>query len=439
MIVYNIRNAIRSMRKNPMLTMLMIAATAVGIGVSMTMITVYYLMAQNPIPEKSELLYRVQVDSWNPLRPFDTDRPERAPIQLTYRDATAFIRSAPADKQTAMFETRLVVEPSGPNQRPFEAGARATYSDFFAMFDVPFLYGGPWDELADQKASQVVVLTRKSNEKLFGGTDSVGRKIRLNSRDFTITGVMDTWEPMPRFYDIVNGPVNEVNDLFIPFTLTAAMELNSYGSDFGWKSEDIKTFDDWLNSESAWIQYWAELEDAEAAAEYLAYLDSYVMEQKKLGRFQRPLNNQIHTVTEWLDYNEVVQPDVKVLVGIGLLFLLVCLLSTVSLLLTKFTSRSAEVSLRRALGATRGTILVQQLVEIVLIGIVGGLIGIGLTKLSLTGMKENIDMTPDVLFRMNWTLICIAISISALASLIAGLYPAWRICLIEPAQDLKTQ
>jgi putative ABC transport system permease protein len=417
----------------------MVAATAVGIGVSMTMITVYYLMAQNPIPQKSDQLYRVQVDSWGPLRPFDRDRPERAPIQLTYRDAVAFVESAPATRHTAMFETGLVVEPSNPDQLPFEVGARATYSDFFEMFDVPFLYGGPWDRIGDKQQSQTVVLTKETNIKLFGGEDSVGQKVRLNSRDFTVSGVLDTWEPMPRFYDIVNGPMNVVNDVFIPFTLTPSMELQSWGSDFGWKSEDIKTFDDWLNSESAWIQYWAELESPEEAAEYLAYLDSYVMEQKKLGRFQRPVNNYIHSVTEWLDYNEVVQPEVKVLVGIGLLFLLVCLLSTISLLLTKFTSRAAEVSLRRALGATRLTILSQQLVEILVIGVIGGAIGVGLTKLSLLGMKNSVDMAPDVLFRMNWTLIGMAILTSAAASLIAGLYPAWRVCLIEPAQELNSQ
>jgi putative ABC transport system permease protein len=349
----------------------------------------------------------------------------------------AFIDAAPATRQTAMFETGLVVEPPNSNQLPFEVGARVTFSDFFEMFDVPFLYGGPWDRITEQQQSPVVVLTRETNNRLFGGEDSVGESVRLNSRNFTVSGVIDTWEPMPRFYDLVNGPMNEVNEMFIPFTLTTSMELQSYGSDYGWKPEDIKTFDDWLNSESVWIQFWAELEDAEAAAEYLAYLDSYVMEQKKLGRFQRPLNNHIHNVAEWLAYKEVVQPEVKVLVGIGLLFLLVCLLSTISLLLTKFTSRAAEVSLRRALGATRLTILVQQLVEIVVIGVIGGIIGIGLTKLSLMGMKKSLDMAPDVLFRMDWTLIGMAILISASASLIAGLYPAWRVCLVEPAQELK--
>lgn len=54
MFAYNISNALRSMRRNPMLTALMVAAIAVGIGVSISMLTVYHIMANNPIPQKSE-------------------------------------------------------------------------------------------------------------------------------------------------------------------------------------------------------------------------------------------------------------------------------------------------------------------------------------------------------------------------------------------------
>jgi len=438
MLIYNIHNAFRSMRKNPMLTSLMIAATAVGIGVSMTMITLYYLLAQNPIPHKSEQLYHVQVDSWDPLRTFSTDRPEIVPNQLTYMDAMAFIASAPAQKQTAMFETSTIVKPANPDQLPFEAGARATYGDFFSMFEVPFLFGGGWDERMDDEASQVVVLTRTVNNKLFGGDNSVGQDVQINNRYFTVVGVMDSWTPMPRFYDVVNGPVNSVNDIFIPFTLAPSMELESAGSVFAWKSEKVDTYEDLLNSEYAWIQYWAELEGDNAQAEYLAYLDSYASEQKKLGRFQRPLNNHIHSVTEWMEHNQIIPTEVKVLVGIGLLFLLVCVLSTVSLLLTKFTSRFNEVSLRRALGASRGTILLQQLVEVVIIGILGGLFGLGLTAVSLNVMESSLEGVPAVLFHMNWALVGIAILISAVTSFLAGLYPACRTCLLEPARELKT-
>ena len=75
MFTYNLKLALKSMRRNPVMTALMVAAIAVGIGVSMTTLTVYYLMSSNPIPEKSEVLFAVTMDSWNPLRPFDEDAP----------------------------------------------------------------------------------------------------------------------------------------------------------------------------------------------------------------------------------------------------------------------------------------------------------------------------------------------------------------------------
>jgi len=439
MLAYNIRNAFRSMRRNPMLTGLMAAAIGVGIGVSISLLTVYHVMANNPIPQKSDQLFRVTLDSWGPLRPFDDDDPLRPPIQMTYRDATGLIRAAQAKRQTAMFETIMIVEPETTDQLPFESGTRMTFSDFFYMFDVPFKYGGPWDKLADDQAARMVVLTPTINNKLFGGEDSVGKKILMNGEYFTVTGVMDKWEPMPRFYDIVNSPFQEVNEIFIPFTLTPLMKIKSYASDYGWKAETINSFEDWLNSEACWIQYWAELETDLDKQAYQDHLDGYAREQKKQGRFQRPINNRIFNVTEWLEYNKVVMDDVKVLVGLGFLFLIVCLLSSVSLLLTKFNGRSTEVSLRRALGATRPSILGQHLVEVAVIGFVGGSIGVGLTWLNLLGMQVMISRAPDYMLRMDWQMITAALVVSIITSLIAGLYPAWRSCLQTPAQELKTQ
>ena len=56
-----------SIRRNPFLSALMIAAIAVGIGASMTIITVNYVMSGNPIPQKSDQLFYVQLDSWDPI------------------------------------------------------------------------------------------------------------------------------------------------------------------------------------------------------------------------------------------------------------------------------------------------------------------------------------------------------------------------------------
>jgi putative ABC transport system permease protein len=136
---YNVKLALKSMRRNPVMTGLMVAAIAVGIGVSMTTLTVHHLMSGNPIPQKSERLFAVTLDSWDPLRPFDEDWPERAPHQLTFRDADALVKLAYGKRQTAMFESSLIIEPITAEDLPFEAGARVTYGDFFAMFDVPFI------------------------------------------------------------------------------------------------------------------------------------------------------------------------------------------------------------------------------------------------------------------------------------------------------------
>jgi putative ABC transport system permease protein len=273
---------------------------------------------------------------------------------------------------------------------------------------------------------------------LFGGQDSVGNWLTMEGTRFQVVGVADTWEPTPRFYDPINGAFNEVNDMFIPYQLTRVLELKSAGSDWGWKSEDINSFEQWLNSESVWVQYFVELESARERDEYVAHLNAYVSEQKKLGRFERPLNNNIYNVMEWMEYHQAVANDSKVLVGLSFLFLVVCLLSTIALMLTKFVGKKAETSLRRALGASRKAIFKQQIVEVAVIGFAGGLIGLFLISLGLVGIKYLYD-SPDGLVRLDWLMVVTAVGISVISSMIAGVYPAWRVCKIPPATQLKTQ
>jgi putative ABC transport system permease protein len=435
---YNLKLALKSMRRNPVMTALMVAAIAVGIGVSMTTLSVYHMMSSNPIPDKSDVLFAVTLDSWNPLRPFDEDHPERAPHQLTFHDAERLVALAGGKRQTAMFESSLIIEPRGDDELPFEAGARVTYADFFPMFDVPFLYGSGWDKAADSAAEPVVVLTKKLNERLFGGEDSVGKSLTMEGTRFRVVGVIDTWEPTPRFYDPINGGFQEVNEMFIPFSLTRVMELKSNGSDWGWKSEDIQSFEQWLNSESVWVQYFVELDSPSQRDEYLDHLNAYVDEQKQLGRFERPMNNHIYNVEEWMEYHEVVARDARVLVGLSFLFLLVCVLSTIALTLTKFVGKKAETSLRRALGASRLAIFRQQIVEVGLMGFAGGLIGLLLVTLGLQGIRYLYDSTPG-LVKLDWLMVLTAVGVAVLSSMLAGLYPAWRVCNIPPAAQLKTQ
>ena len=139
-----------------------------------------------------------------------------------------------------------------------------------------------------------------------------------------------------------------------------------------------------------------------------------------------------------MKYHKVVANDSKVLVGLSFLFLVVCLLSTVALTLTKFIGKKAETSLRRALGASRKMIFNQQIVEVGLIGFSGGLIGLLLVAVGLQGIEYLYD-SPDGLVKLDWLMIFTAVGIAIASSMIAGLYPAWRVCKIPPATQLKTQ
>lgn len=438
MFKYNVKLALKSMRRNVILTALMVAAIAVGIGISMTTMTMYYMMNGNPIPAKSDVLFAITLDSWNPIRPFDDDRPERAPHQLTYHDAERLLALGEGKRQTAMFESSLIIEPVDEGEMPFETGARVATADFFSMFNVPFIYGSGWDRATDAAAEPVVVLTRQLNERLFGGRDSVGERLIMQGTYFQVAGVIDTWEPTPRFFDPINGAFQETNEMFIPYSLALSLELQSTGSDWGWKNEDITSFEQWLNSESSWVQYFVELETPRDRDAYVSHLDAYVGEQKRLGRFERPMNNNVYDVMEWMEYHEVVSNDSKVLVGLSFLFLTVCLLSTIALLLTKFIGKTSETSLRRALGASRKVIFNQQIVEVSVIGFAGGLVGLLLAGLGLKGIQYLYE-SPNGLVTLDWVMVSSAIGLAIVSSMIAGLYPAWRVCKIPPAAQLKTQ
>ena len=69
MFSYYLKLAWLSSKKTWGMSLLMVLAIGLGIGAAMTTVTVNYLMSANPIPEKSEQLYYVQLDSWEPTEP----------------------------------------------------------------------------------------------------------------------------------------------------------------------------------------------------------------------------------------------------------------------------------------------------------------------------------------------------------------------------------
>ena len=439
MLAYNTRIATKSLKRNPVLTAIIIAGIALGICATTTFTTVRHMFARDPLPGKSDKLFYVRMDNWDPASPYPSsdNGPRNAhplPPTLAFRDVTELMRSNIPARQTPSYFTILPVYPERRVSRPYQAQVRIVASDFFPMFEVPFQYGHGWDKTADAKAEQVIVIDNATNQKLFGGANSVGKRLRVGDRDFTIVGVIAPWRPFIKSWDLMQNYVGEPDPLYIPFSLTRPMQIRNFGNSDAWKSIGT-TYDDILASDLDFIPFWVELPKPADRAAYQQLLDNYVRAEKTKGRFPRPLNNQVTSLHDMMVELGVVRPALTAMAAMSILFLVICSLNLTGLLLGKFLARAPEVSVRRALGATRADIFLQHIAECEIVGVAGGILGMLLSLGVLKFIAKLITATSVI--SLDLEMIVAAIFLSLVAGLIAGLYPAWRICTLQPAVQLK--
>ena len=229
MFSYYFNLGLRSLRRNMVLTALMIAAIAVGIGASMTTLTLFRAMSGDPISQKSGQLYTAN-RQLGPYPRVSSGSPDGLQAQLSYIDAMALMKGHAAKRQSAMYAASLSLQASDSRQKPFKVQARAAYRDFFPMFDVPFKYGGPWAAADDENRGAVVVISKEINDKLFAGSNSVGKTLQLGKSTYTVSGVLDDWKPIPRFYDLNMRPFGDVDAVFLPFTRAIDKQIHNIGS-----------------------------------------------------------------------------------------------------------------------------------------------------------------------------------------------------------------
>lgn len=429
---YYLDLAFRSFRRNKVLTALMVLAVALGIGTSMTTLTVFYVLSGDPLPGKSERVFHVQLDPAS----LDGYTPgEEPPHQVTRFDAEALVAADRAERQVMMSGGNVAVEPQSEGLSPFYAQARFTSADFFPMFETPFSHGRGWSAAEDVQRARVAVISSELNDRLFGGADSVGRTLPLNGTAFRIVGVLDDWRPVPRFYDLAGDRYGETEEVFVPFSTSRDLGFARSGNMSCW--DDAGDDETGLHAPCTWMQLWVELASAADADEYRTFLANYSNEQRTAGRYERPSNVRLRSVMEWLDFNRVVPSDVRLQMWLAFAFLGVCLLNTVGLLLAKFLRRSGEIGVRRALGASRRAVLAQFLVEASVIGLAGGVIGLGLAVAGLWAVRQQPASYAEVA-HLDPVMLTTTFVLAIAAGVLAGLLPAWHACQISPARQLKS-
>lgn len=432
---YYLELAMRSLKSSPGLALLMVLAIGFGVAASMTTYSVFRAVSADPIPWKSSKLFVPQIDVWGP------DHRASDGEALDYADAMSLMREHRAVRQSAIYAIAPSAMPAGERQTPIPLAGYAVYNEFFPMLDVPFKYGSGWNADDDARRAPVAVIGDALNQKLFGGANSVGKVVTIAGKEYRVVGVLGNWNPQPVFFDVpdsggftVDGP-----DLFLPFQRAIAANMENSATDCPKGALPTEAgFVGLQHSDCVWVSYMVELDDATAVQEYRQYLDDYAQVQQRAGRFHWAPNNHLRDVPAFLDEQHVVPSDTRVSMLVALGLLVVCLINTVGLLLAKFLRRSGEIGVRRAMGASRGAICAQFLVEAAVIGVGGGVLGLLFTGAGVLSVGLILPVWMNGLVRIDPGLLLLTVLVAMIATLLAGLYPALRASRVQPAWQLKT-
>ncbi|MFC3032504.1 ABC transporter permease [Pseudoalteromonas fenneropenaei] len=442
MFAYYLKVAWLSIRTTPLLSILIVLTIAVGIAAAMTTYTVNYMMSKDPLPGLGDRTFIVQLNSWGPEKPFAYDGDEeRVTRFLTFQDAHNLLAAKQAKYQTAIGGSKDLVYAAKQSESQAQSKEFLTVTvDFFTMFKSPFLYGMPWSSEDDAKGADVVVISKRFNDELFDGKNSLGENIMIGERLYRIVGVLDTWPLLPKFYGSSYEAFQHTRDVFIPFynqinnEILAKNEI-AYRC---WKSPDDESVKAFFSSECTWIYFWVQLESAEDKQRYMDFIYNYANEQRKTGRFQREGYHKLRDIQDYLTYEEVVSKDSKIGVWLAFLFLFVCLLNCMSLMTAKFHAKAAEIGLRRAIGASKQDLFIQYSCEMLLLGGLAALCGLLLSFIGLHVTKEAYSYLDAELMQMNATLIAMTVLLTISATLLFGLLPIRKAINIQPASQLKS-
>jgi putative ABC transport system permease protein len=441
LLTYYLDLALRSCRRSKALTALVVLLMGCGVATCMVSFAVFRAAAADPIPWKSNQLFVPQIDNFGPAHNWKGE----PPVMLSYTDAMALLHARQARRQVLIYGSKWTVLPGNAQRLPFSQEGDAVSSDFFAMFDARFRYGGGWSANDDDQRAAVVVISSALNQKLFGGADSVGREINLDAHVYRIVGVLDDWDPRPRFFDVMStfDAFDHPRQFYLPFSRAIDLQKAATGNFYcstNTVAPDLPNWDSILHSECAWIVAWVELPTRADVAHYHDWLRNYAAEQQRLGRFDWPPNVRLSDVMQWLrqDSFNVIPKSSALSLIVSVSFLLICLVNVVGLMLARFMRRAPEIGVRRALGASRGAIYRQFLTEAAAIGLAGGVLGLLLTALGMAGIGHVFEPVIARLATLDASLLLLTVLVAVAASMIAALYPAWRAAQVQPAWQLKS-
>jgi putative ABC transport system permease protein len=272
--------------------------------------------------------------------------------------------------------------------------------------DFTLIEGRMFTDEEDQRAAHVVVLGHDTWEELFGAEPAVGKEVNVETGMYTVIGVLDKRkQPF--------GGGKNPNDNAVFFPLGTFHNLHPEDKDM-WVS--VK-YDDPKNK--------AIVEE----------------EIRELLRIRRKVKVQAD------DDFEIFGPDslsklwgqltgglVIFMIAVSSVGLMVGGVGVMNIMLVSVTERTREIGIRKAIGATRGTILTQFTTEAVTLCAVGGVVGVAVGAV-LTWIVYFLPIGLPATLSTMW--VCIGFGVSCAIGLVFGIYPAWKAANLDPIEALR--
>jgi putative ABC transport system permease protein len=394
-LLQNLRFSLRSLGRNPGLTITVLLTLALGIGANTAIFTVDYesLLAPLPYPQPNQL-----VMVWSKIQ--------------TYRNGVSAGDYLDWKRQATVFQDLNAWTGASFNvstkEQPEYIEATQTTVGWLRMEGDPLLLGRyflPEEGVAGR--DHVVILTHKLWEKLGGNRNVIGTTLRLNGEPYTVVGVQ-----RPGTYD------RGQSQMYVPLVF----KPDQINHDFHWLLV--------MGRLKPGVSLDQARQNMDAVTTHIA--EQYPRSNKGWGAKVEPLKDDFLPP-------ERIQMLWLLLGAVGFVLLIACA-NVANLLLARGMTRQKELAVRSAVGAGRSRIFGQLITESIVLALAGGALGVGVGYGMLQGliaMMPRNTLPTEADLSLNVPILLFTLGATMLAGVLAGCAPAWYASRVDPGETLK--